>query len=123
MGFIKGTLFFASGGLFRPTSKRERSQRTVAGEARDHTRLLQEQNWLIAQGNQALASQAAGWADVNGPTPTTDAQPEMSKLDKLAALNELHTLGVLSDEEFAEQKAATLGRPADSEGGQTNVSE
>ena len=35
--------------------------------------------------------------------------PPKSKLDKLAALGELHASGVLTDQEFAEQKALLLG--------------
>ena len=124
MGFIKGTMFVVSGGLFRPTSKRERAQRTNSREMRKQTHLMREQNWLmeqemqaLASRSEALASQAEGWADQQSAAPSANAQPTMSKLDKLAALNELHAQGVLTDEEFAEQKAITLGGSTQSAGG------
>lgn len=114
MGFIKGTLFLTTG-MFRPTSKRERYQRTVANEQRRQTLELMEQTQLMAQASQSMTSEKAAWAGSSAPDANTETQ--MSKLDKIAALSELHALGVLTDEEFAEQKTRALGGLAESAGG------
>ena len=104
-------MFVASGGLFRPTSKRERSQRTVARNAKLQTRALREQNRLIEEQNQLFLDAETSAARQERPIPVVNSvssEPKMSKLDKLAALGKLHSTGVLTDEEFALQKSALL---------------
>jgi hypothetical protein len=43
------------------------------------------------------------------PAPAQPTQPEQSALDQLKELGELKQQGVLTDEEFAAQKAKILG--------------
>jgi hypothetical protein len=43
------------------------------------------------------------------PAPATEAEPEDTDMARLQQLAQLHTQGVLSDEEFAAAKAKVLG--------------
>jgi hypothetical protein len=43
------------------------------------------------------------------PAPPAPAQPEKSTVDQLKELGELKTQGILTEEEFAAQKAKILG--------------
>lgn len=110
MGFIKGALFVTTG-MFRPTSKRERAQRTVASEARFQSAEMIRQTDEMIRMNQHLAANAdaLGHSSTSASSHIAAGVPPKSKLDKLAALGELHASGVLTDQEFAEQKALLLG--------------
>jgi hypothetical protein len=57
---------------------------------------------IYADREQAYAQQVAATA------PPPAAAPQDDLLDQLARLGELHTQGVLTDEEFAAQKAKLL---------------
>ena len=47
--------------------------------------------------------------DEAAPAPAPEAEPEDADMARLQQLAELHTQGVLSDEEFAAAKAKVLG--------------
>ena len=102
-------MFVVSGGLFRPTSKRERFQRSTAREAKKQTLALRDQNRLIDEQNRLLDSARnvdTRTASVSSVDSSRDQQ--MSRIDKLSALGKLHADGILTDEEFAAQKAEIL---------------
>ena len=61
----------------------------------------QGERWQ-AQEEQQMQQQAA-------PAPPPPAQPEKSTVDQLKKLGELKTQGILTEEEFAAQKAKILG--------------
>ncbi len=61
----------------------------------------QGQRWQ-AQEEEQMQQQAA-------PAPPAQAQPEKSTVDQLKELGELKTQGILTEEEFAAQKAKILG--------------
>jgi hypothetical protein len=63
----------------------------------------QGQRWQ-AQEEQQPPQQAAA-----APAPPAPAQPEKSTVDQLKELGELKTQGILTEEEFAAQKAKILG--------------
>ena len=61
---------------------------------------------------QIAATRGAGYAEgaqsvYEQPAPAAAAQPDL--MDQLQKLGELHASGVLTDEEFAAQKARILG--------------
>ena len=70
----------------------------------------QQQKWAAqeqAQAEAAYAQQAPVYeAPPPAPAPAAPAEDPMAKLTKLA---ELHSAGVLTDEEFAAAKAQLLG--------------
>ena len=69
----------------------------------------QQQKWAAqeqAQAEAAYAQQAQAYEPPPAPAPAAPADDQMAKLTQLA---ELHTSGVLTDEEFAAAKAKLLG--------------
>jgi hypothetical protein len=68
-----------------------------------------------AVSNRVSRRQANRWADQEqyapqeqAPPPPAPAAPAVDPIEKLKELGELHTAGVLTDEEFAVQKAKIL---------------
>ena len=67
-----------------------------------------------AVSNRVSRRQAERWADQDAsasqPEPqAAHAEPEPDPIEQLKQLGELHQQGVLTDEEFAAQKAKLLG--------------
>jgi hypothetical protein len=58
---------------------------------------------------QAQEEQAQQAAPAPAPAPVAPAQPEKSAVDQLKELGELKQQGILTEEEFAAQKAKILG--------------
>jgi len=73
----------------------------VSGRMRRH----QEQKYA-AQDQAAYEQQQAQYAQAPAPAPAPEAEDPYEALKKLA---ELHDQGILTDEEFAAQKAKILG--------------
>ena len=113
MGFIKKALLL-SGVPVRPTTKRERFQYQMVDEARYQSQMM-EQSQLAAQAaaaelerSEAIRQRMAqNTALSTGAISTPDAEPSdpVARLERLA---ELHSAGVLNDEEYADLKAATI---------------
>ncbi len=64
--------------------------------------------------NRVSRRQAGRWAEQEQQQPEQQRQapanaPEGSQIDKLRELGDLHTSGVLTDEEFAAAKGKVLG--------------
>jgi hypothetical protein len=79
----------------------------VAGTATavsGRVRRRQESRWAQQEGPQAEAQPAAP-----APPPPTASAGEDSLIDQLKQLGELKDQGILSEEEFAAQKAKLLG--------------
>lgn len=65
---------------------------------------------IYADRQQAYAEQTApAYPPPPASPPPPAAPPQEDMLDQLKKLGELHTQGVLTDEEFAAQKARILG--------------
>lgn len=68
-----------------------------------------------AVSNRVSRRQADRWAERDAqayepePAPPAEAEPEPDPIEQLKQLGELHEQGVLTDEEFAAQKAKLLG--------------
>ena len=64
-----------------------------------------------AVSNRVSRRQAARWAqeDQQMQPPAAQAAPAADPIEQLKQLGELHESGVLTDEEFAAQKAKLLG--------------
>lgn len=67
-----------------------------------------------AVSNRVSRRQAGRWAEQEQQQPEQQRQapagaPEASQIDKLRELGDLHTSGVLTDEEFAAAKGKLLG--------------
>jgi Short C-terminal domain len=65
-----------------------------------------------AVSNRVSRRQAERWQAQEAPEPQAQppaAQPEKSTIDQLKELGELKEQGILTDEEFAAQKAKILG--------------
>ncbi len=67
-----------------------------------------------AVSNRVSRRQAGRWAEQEQQQPEQQRQapagaPEESQIDKLRELGDLHTSGVLTDEEFATAKGKLLG--------------
>lgn len=67
-----------------------------------------------AVSNRVSRRQAGRWAEQEQQQPEQQRQapagaPEESQIDKLRELGDLHTSGVLTDEEFAAAKGKLLG--------------
>ena len=67
-----------------------------------------------AVSNRVSRRQANRWAEQDQqayaqPAPPPAAPPEQDNIAKLRELGELHAQGILTDEEFAAQKAKLLG--------------
>jgi hypothetical protein len=66
--------------------------------------------------NRVSRRQAERWQEQEAPEQPTPAaapqaaQPEKSTIDQLKELGELKAQGILTDEEFAAQKAKILGQ-------------
>jgi hypothetical protein len=58
--------------------------------------------------NRVSRRQARRWAEQE-PAPAPAAAPAPDPIEQLRQLGELHQQGVLTDEEFASQKARLLG--------------
>lgn len=65
-----------------------------------------------AASNRVSRRQASRWADQDQPAydeqPAPPAEPAVDPLERLKELGALHESGVLTDEEFAQQKAVIL---------------
>lgn len=74
----------------------------MAGKHRANTQAEQQQEAYAAGQQSAMAPPAP--APAAAPTGMTDAD-----MSRLAELGKLHDQGILTDEEFAQQKARILG--------------
>jgi membrane-bound lytic murein transglycosylase B len=81
-----------------------------AAAAQEQVRQMQMQAQVDAQVADALRAQTAPPAPVAPPAPASAARPSIDELHaQLTKLGELRQAGLLTDEEFAEQKARLLG--------------
>jgi hypothetical protein len=65
---------------------------------------------IYADRQQAYAQQTAPtYAPPAAPPPPAAPAPQVDVIEQLTKLGELHTQGILTDEEFAAQKAKVLG--------------
>jgi hypothetical protein len=83
----------------------------VAGTATVVSGSIRERQMEGAQAKQAAAQQqAAAAAPAAAPAPAADPGAMTSEMiTQLKQLAELHTQGILTDDEFASQKAKLLG--------------
>ena len=73
-------------------------------------RVSRRQGNRWAQKDQAAYAQQPTYVEqAPPPPPPPAASPENDMLDQLTRLGQLHESGVLTDEEFAAQKAKVLG--------------
>lgn len=88
--------------------------KTIAGSATTHGRNQKNVKELISATSAVLQRHGEAWAREAG-VPTPGAERELgavpSVADELAKLAGLRDQGVLSDDEFASQKARLLGGP------------
>ena len=114
MGILK-SLFLLSGVPVRPTTTRERSrqyQRRANALAKEQNSLMEQQ---LAMQEQELAERLAQNERVqqrlnrvsNNNQTTSKTSGGLEKLERLA---DLHSKGVLTDEEFESQKQIILKR-------------
>lgn len=75
----------------------------MAGKHRANAQAEQQQE-AYAAGQQSAPAPAPAAAAAAAPTGMTDAD-----MSRLAELGKLHDQGILTDEEFAQQKARILG--------------
>ena len=81
----------------------------VAGTATAVSGSIRERQMEGAQAKQAAAQQQAA-ASAPAPAPAADSGAMTSEMiTQLKQLAELHTQGILTDDEFAAQKAKLLG--------------
>jgi hypothetical protein len=74
----------------------------VSGSVQHH-----QQQKYAAQDAEAQQAQQPQVVDEQAPAPAAPAEPDMSA--ELTQLAQLHTQGILTDEEFAAKKAQILG--------------
>ena len=116
MGILK-TLALMSGVPVRPTTTRERSrryQRTVNQLADQQNQLLEAQLESQLDIQQRFERQQAELLGMKGPQqpanqPQEHASPgPLSAVERLEKLAKLRDAGVLTDQEFSEQKSSIL---------------
>jgi hypothetical protein len=80
-----------------------------AGVSRRQTRKYNEQQSEDVAAQQAAYDQGAAEAQLAAPPPPAPAAPAADPIAQLTQLGQLHEQGVLTDAEFAAQKAKILG--------------
>jgi hypothetical protein len=79
----------------------------MAGKHRANTQ-AEQQDEAYAQGQQSMMSSPAPPAPT-APAPAPSGGNSAEDTTRLQQLGELHAQGILTDEEFAQQKARILG--------------
>lgn len=109
---VAGTARATTNAMDRRAYNKQMQQQAVVQSQDNQQQIadLQAQNAALAQQQQALLAQqqAAAQQPAAAPPPAAAAAPANDMMAQLNQLAQLHSAGVLSDEEFAAAKAKLL---------------
>ena len=107
---VAGTATAVAGGVSRHASQREAQQQQQLAEAQQQQEAAQQQAMVDQAAAQASAQTAAQFQATQAAAAPT-AAPEASSADRMAKIKELGEMksqGLLTEEEFAAEKAKIL---------------
>ncbi|WP_327252103.1 SHOCT domain-containing protein [Streptomyces sp. NBC_01244] len=96
---VAGTATAVSGRMQRGQAERSAQQQAAADA---------EQQALVNQAAAQAAAQQQAWQQAQQAQPPAAAAPAVDRVGQLTALAELKAQGLLTDEEFAAEKARVL---------------
>ncbi|MFE9564699.1 SHOCT domain-containing protein [Streptomyces sp. NPDC006487] len=100
MRYRRGLSCLVSGRMQRGRAERGAQQQAAADA---------EQQALVNQAAARAAAQQQAWQQTRQAPPPAAAAPAADRVGQLTALAELKAQGLLTDEEFAAEKARVLG--------------